>query len=482
MKTILFFSAVFLFLCAELSIAQIHIPDANSDQNGLLKSRQFSATNAKNSIEVSLDQWYTLPSPSNETVTQVSIACDESEMVIFYREPDYSLNIDKGPIKKWTGINWNGFAGTSNQCHNPDVDIDGSVVVATWFTDAYDYGYGSNINGPWVSFTGTLLSNQYYPRAAMAMGLPYMSFSCRYSDGMPSSYLMLHVKHIVGPGADIELNGGWRFTYTDIGMKTDLTGDNNAWYCVYTQQGYLLVDKGSIVDGNSKYTDLGEGFRMGTDATASNPEIALFNGKPVVAWLENSGTEIYVAEWSGEEWLLIGSEIITGGSMADIRMTSGSRLYIVYTINDTEKNISVNSFDGSDWYEYPSVQDKFSTSITTADIAVYRNDPVVAFTQEGILTVKIYTDSNPTNGFSLSNDPLIKCYPNPFEEYFTVDLGKTYPNISYEIKSITGCRLVRKEMKSVASFQTSFNAPPGIYLIDIFSDKNKMSSLILLKR
>jgi hypothetical protein len=481
MKTFFLYSGLSFFLFTDLCLAQIHLPNANDDRKGPLKIKQFLTSSADNNPEESLYQWYPLPSPSNETVTQVSIACDGSEMVIFYRKPDYSLNLDEGPIKKWAGSSWQGVTNLTNECHDPDVDIDGSVVIATWNTDAYDYGYGTNINGPWVSFTGSLLSSQWNPRAAMAMGLPYMSFACRYSDGMPSSYLMLHVIHIVGVGDEIELNGGWRFPYYDIGMNTGLTGDDHAWYCVYNQQGYLIVDKGSIIDGNHEYSDLGDGFRM--NAEAYNPEITLFNGKPVVAWLENSGTEIYVAEWNSPNWLVIGSGTTDAGYIANIRMTSGSLLYLVYTINSADENISVNSFDGSAWYGYPSVQDKFSTDISTADIALYNNHPVVAFTQEGKLTVKFYADGTLTNNaLTLASDPAIICYPNPFYEYFTVDLGKTYPDISYEIKTITGFRLVRKEMKSAASIHDTFVAAPGVYLIDIFSGKDKISSLKLIKK
>lgn len=483
MKSNLTFSFVFilLFLFSEQCLAQIHLPKANSDRHGLLNFKQFTTTSEKIKPKEILSRWYSLPLPSDGPITQVSIACDVSEMVIFYREPDYSINIDMGPIKKWDGSGWIEFAGATSQCHNPDIDIDGTVVVATWYDDGNDYGYGSNINGPWVSFTGTLLSHQYYPRAAMAMGLPYMSFACRYSDGMPSSYLMLHVKHIVGTGSDIELNGGWRYPGNDIGLKTDLVGDNNAWYCAYTQKGYIVVDKGSIINGTHEYSDLGEGFRM--SSTAFNPEIALFNGNPVVAWLENSGSEIYVAEWNGEEWLVIGTVTIINGSAADIRMASGSLLYVIYTINGAEENISINSYDGNDWYEYPTIQDKLNTDINTADIALYKNEPVVAFTQGEFLTIKIYSDKSPISDVSdLFANPSIKCFPNPFDDHFTIELGKTYSDIHYEIKSVSGQLIVRKEIKSASFIRDTFVANPGIYIIDIFSGKDKISSLNLIKK
>ena len=257
MKTILIFLVIPLFL--ELSVnAQLHLPDVVNKGPGSINSKPLVNYHAETQLEkTTLKEWHTLASPSSEAVLQTSIACDGSDMVIFYREPDYSINIDRGVIKKWKGTYWENFAGASNQCHSPDIDIENSVVVATWYTDAYDYGYGSNINGPWVTFTGTFLQNQYFPRAAMAMGFPYMSFTCKYSDGMPGSYDMLHIRSIIGVGRKIELRGGWRETYTSVGMKTDIAGDDNAWYCTFTQNGFLYVDKGAVIDGQSRYTDPG---------------------------------------------------------------------------------------------------------------------------------------------------------------------------------------------------------------------------------
>jgi len=475
-----------LVLWAGYCTAQIQLPDTATLRGALLGPAQFASIALKNAPAGKLDKWYSLPSPSDEKVTEVSIACDNSEMVIFYREPDYSLNLDKGPVKKWNGRGWDGFAGATNQCHYPDIDIADGIVVATWYDDSYDYGYGTNINGPWVSMFGTYLNKQWYPRASMAMGLPYMSFICRYSDGMPSSYLMLHVKHIVGPGDDIELNGGWRFIYNDVGMKTDITGDENAWYCVYSQQGYLLVDKGSIEDGASVYTDLGDGFRMGADATAHNPEIVLSSGMPVVAWLENSGTEVYIAKWNGE-WELIGSATLTEGSASRIRMESkstqfSSTLYVMYTIDNAENNISLNSFDGSNWYTYPSVQDVSNSTISSADIALYKGEPVVAYTQDGKLRVKVYSGDNPISGeIEISGKQEIKCYPNPMNEYFTVDLGRSYSGLRYDIVSITGTRMVRKEVGSAASIRGSLDAPPGLYLVEVFSENRRIARLKVIK-
>lgn len=481
MNTNLFSLVIFLFAGFGLT-AQIHLPDIKNDPSGLLKIKHQNIFQAEDMLKKSYDlQWYDLPSPSNESVLQASIACDGSEMVVFYREPDYSINIDKGVIKKWQVNDWVNFAGATNQCHAPDIDIDGTIISAAWFTDAYDYGHGSNINGPWVSFSGTLLMNQNNPRSAMAMGLPYMSFACRYSDGMPSSYMMLHIVNIIGGGATIELNGGWRVLYTDVGLKTDIAGDENAWYCVYKQQEFLYVDKGSVVSGQSQYTDLGDGFRYNNPV--SNPEIVVYEGKPVVAWFENSNTELLVAEWSGSEWLLIGYDEITTGYFSAIRMAaSNSDLYVVYTINDAAVNISVNHWDGSNWVGLPEVQDQSNANIGTADIALYNNKPVVAFTENNQLKVKIYS----TNGLGIDtqipNNPLISCFPNPCQKDFTIDLGQRYENVSFKIKNMAGQVIMYKEFEITNIISSSIEAASGLYFVEVFTNDECIASLKLVKK
>lgn len=480
MRTILFFIALAVFPGTGLP-AQIRLPEKNNDREGLLGCKHQPGTGKEyQTTGTSLIQWYALPSPSAGPVTQTSIACDGSDMVIFYREPAPSLNIDMGPIKKWQGSYWSDFAGATNQCHSPDVDIEGSVVVATWYTDAYDYGYGSNINGPWVSFTGTMLQNQYYPRAAMAMGFPYMSFTCKYSDGMPSMYDMLHIRSIIGVGDKIELRGGWRVPYLSVGMKTDITGDEHAWYCVYIQQEFLYVDKGAVVDGRSEYTDLGDGFRMYNPV--SDPEITLYQGKPVVGWTENGGTEIFVAEWSGSEWLLIGSGTISEGTLNTIRMAvTDTDLYLVYTLSDAPANISVNRYDGSEWYELPAVQDQPAAGVSTADIAIYNGAPVVAYTENNQLNVKIYADqalSGPVD--RIQGHPPVRFYPNPFQNNYSIDLGREYDHVRVRIMNSSCQVLVHHEFDVTSVIQGTLIAAPGLYLAEISANGQKIALLKIM--
>jgi hypothetical protein len=418
--------------------AQIKSPVTANGNAGLEIKTGNTSEYAKQVPYESYDfQWYALPSPTQDGVTETSLAGDGSTLIVFYRKPRPSLNTDEGIVERWTGSNWASVANVTNQCHYPDVDVEGSAIVATWNDDGYDYGYGTNINGNWVSMTGTLLNKQWYPRASMAMGLPYMSFACMYSDGMPSNYYMLHIHSLVGTGDRIELNGGWTVTYTSVGLKTDITGDADAWYCVFSQQEFLYVLKGSVQDGVKEYTDLGEGFRMYNPV--ARPEIVLFQGRPIVAWLENENTELFVAEWDGSQWMLIGTGTLDSGTFNTIRMgSSASELFLVYTTIDSGSEISVNLYDGQEWYGLPDVQNQGGSSISTADIAVHNNNPVVAFTEDNQLYVKKYSASSPTRVENrTTSTPGMQCFPNPTNGIMEVTAPES-GLYRIELKSLTG--------------------------------------------
>jgi len=462
--------AAILISCSGL-IAQIHIPVVKENPAGLkTKNTPVLKNEVNHPVESADFQWQPFPSPTLDGVTQTSIAGDGSELVIHYRKPRPSLNNDEGIVEKWTGSDWVVQANLSNQCHEPDIDIDGSVAVATWYDDGYDYGYGTNVNGPWVSMTGTYLVKQWFPRAAMAMGLPYMSFASKYSDGVATSYDMLHIKSIVGVGEQIELNGGWRVTYTSVGLRTDITGDDDAWYCAFSQQQYLYVDKGAIVNSQREYSELGDGFRMYN--TVSNPEIVLYKGNPVVGWLENASKELYIAQWDGSEWLAIGGVAVTTGNLYSLRMAaSSSNLFVTYASTESDTAITVFLYDDENWYGMPPVQNYLNSNIGTVDIAVHNEEPVVAFTENNLLTVKKYSFNSVTSTEKQAADlPLLTCFPNPAFEIITLQTRESGIH-SMRISSLTGQVLHRQDYtgKSLQVDLSSYQK--GIYFITV-SDRD----------
>ena len=452
-------------------MAQIHLPVSNEGSVGLkIKNSPVLKHEFKHPVESADFQWHPFTSPTLDGVTQASIAGDGSELIVHYRKPNPSLNIDEGIVEKWTGSDWAIQANLSNQCHEPDVDIDGSVVVATWYDDGYDYGYGTNVNGPWVSMTGTYLVKQWFPRAAMAMGLPYMSFASKYSDGVATSYDMLHIKSIVGVGEQIELNGGWRVTYTSVGLRTDITGDDNAWYCAFSQQEFLYVDKGAIVNSQKEYSELGDGFRMNNPV--SNPEIVIYKGNPVVGWLENASKELYIAQWDGSEWWVIGAGEVTTGNIYSLRMgASSSNLFVTYASTESDTAILVFLYDDENWYGMPPVQNYLNSNIGTVDIAVHNEEPVVAFTENSLLTIKKYTFNSVTSTEKQAADlPLMTCFPNPAFEIITIQTRKSGIH-SMRISSLTGQVIHRQDFTGKTLKVDLSSYQKGIYFITV-SDRD----------
>jgi hypothetical protein len=447
-------------------MAQIHLPVSKEEAGLKIRNAPILKNDLNHPLEFADFQWQPFPSPTLDGVTQASIAGDGPELIIHYRKPRPSLNIDEGIVEKWTGSDWAVQANLSNQCHEPDIDIDGSVAVATWYDDGYDYGYGTNVNGPWVSLTGTYLVKQWFPRAAMAMGLPYMSFASKYSDGVATSYDMLHIKSIVGVGEQIELNGGWRVTYTSVGLRTDITGDDDAWYCVFSQKEFLYVDKGAIVNSKKEYSELGDGFWMYNPV--SNPEIVLYKGNPVVGWLENASKELYIAEWDGSEWWIIGAGSVNSGNIYSLRMAASfSSLFVTYASTESDTAISVNLYDGENWYGMPPAQNYLNSDIGTVDIAVHNEEPVVAFTENKLLTIKKYSFSSVTSTDERSADiPFMTCFPNPAFDLITIQTKESGVH-SMKLSSLTGQVIHRQEFtgKSLQVDLSSYQK--GVYFITV---------------
>ena len=466
MKKRIFIVAVILISGSGM-IAQIHHPVLKQDPVGLkIKGDPILKHELKHPMEPADFQWQPFPSPTQDGVTQASIAGDGLALMVHYRKPRPSLNLDEGIVEKWTGSDWQVQANLSNECHEPDLDISGDTVVATWYDDGYDFGYGTNINGSWVTMMGVYLTKQWFPRAAMAMGLPYMSFSCKYSDGQATAYDMLHIKAPVGIGDEIELNGGWRVTFTSVGLRTDITGDDDAWYCAFSQQEFLYVDKGAIINDQKEYSELGDGFRMSNPV--SNPEIILYKGNPVVAWLENAKQELYIAEWDGDEWWVIGAGSVTTGSFYSLRMAaSSSNLFVSYATTDSDTAISVNLYDGENWYTMPPPQNYFKSNIGTVDIAVHDEEPVVAFTENNLLTIKKYSFNSVTaTEIQSADQAFLTCFPNPVRDVITLQISVS-GNHSMSIFSLTGQILHRQDFtgKSLQVDLSSYQK--GVYFITL---------------
>ena len=193
-------------------------------------------------------------------------------------------------------------------------------------------------------------------------------------------------------------------------------------------------------------------------------------GTPVVAWFENGKTEIYIAEWNGSEWMILGGGSVAAGSLYSLRMAaSSSHLYVTYASTESDTAISVNLWDGENWYGLPPVQNHFKSNIGTVDIAVHNEEPVVSFTEDKLLTVKKFTSNSITKTDKKYADlQSLVCYPNPAYDMITVHTNAT-GIYSMVITSVTG-QIMQSKYLTGASHQVDLSScQKGVYFITVRS-------------
>jgi hypothetical protein len=327
--------------------------------------------------------------PSVPGVTEVALASDGQSLYRFYCVPLVSDPGINGKLERWNGTTWSSVADLTGQCHAPDVEVNGTLWVAGFATDNPDYGFASNANGNWVVFTGNMLVHQFGMHVAIAQGRPYEAFTARYSDGAPFTYSMLHVISPIPSGNSSTLNGGWsREVGYDTGPDLGLAGDANAWYAVTRSRYYLSVKKG-YWNGSANVTqDLGPTLTQFESPVL--PEIVVYNGSPVVTWLESQQKKIYVARFDGSQWPLLGVGAVASGLIGHIRADSYQNNFYVMQVNTAESPlVSINVWDGAQWAELPSALGTGeSPSFTTGDIAVMSSGPVVGYVTGGVMKIK----------------------------------------------------------------------------------------------
>ena len=335
-----------------------------------------------------LPGWLTLGG-SVADVSEVALASDGGDLYRFYCVP--VANRDEGKLERWGGSSWATVAFLTNQCHEPDLEVEGSLWVASFADDSPDYGFASNANGPAVVFTGTLLLHQWGMDVAIAQGRPYMAFAARYSDGSPFSYMMLHVISPIPPGPRVQLNGGWgRNVGQDIVIDPAIAGDATGWYAVSRQGSVLYVKKGFHDGSSSVYQDVGPGFTFVGDPV--KPEIIVYQGAPVVAWMENAQTSLYVARFDGANWIAFGQDQVSSGFFGRVRMdVYQSDLYVLDVKSSATPPLTVSHWDGANWTVLPGALGSGDVpSATRGDIAVQNDGTVVAYISGGVMRVKKY--------------------------------------------------------------------------------------------
>ncbi len=320
-------------------------------------------------------------------ITQASISGDGTKLYLFYREPDPNLNIDKGLVKYLNLSRWASLASVTNECHDPDIAYKGGQVSAVWYDDGHKgHMFYSDAGGSYWTAWFSLMRNQYGLTAAIAKGVPYACFASMESSGSPSSYMMLHIHNQADkPGLD----GGWGGEpLVSIDSYPSMTGDSLYWYSVCTQNGNLFVKRDGSDYGAAI---LGQG-------TPEHPEIVMYKGSPVVAWLASSRVMMHVVGRSLGSWVGLGS-FITDGAFREMRLAATSDdLYLSVISSDDDPALYIVKWNGSTWDQLPCPTTASSTAITTLDITIYDGSPCVAYVENGTLRTKVYRETSaPTN-------------------------------------------------------------------------------------
>lgn len=437
-KNVLLFASCLLVstVCAQITAPVEPIPLRPFDGTPIrVALRPPSATAHKAALN-----WTAIGQVTDQQVTAAAVAGDGNDLLLFACQPRPSINIDEGHIYKWSGSSWNVVAAATNECHHPDLAVQDGVVAGVWQDDGYDLGYTTNINGPYVTLGSPYLTDQWGMGVAFAQGLPYRVYASRWSDGSLSSFMMLHVDSPVGVGERVQLRGGWRVVNTSVGTDPALAGDETGWYAAFRQGPNLYVNRAARIDGRSVYENQGDGFTVA--GSPAHPEIVRFRGRPVVAWLEEGNSKLYIADWDGETWTLFGAAELDGGTYASLRMVAdAANLYVVAIQNEGGAHIAVSRWDGTAWSGFAgAVASGPTSSILTVDVAIYQGQPVVAFVENR--EVKVVTQALPTAADDVEQPTAFRLhqnYPNPFNPVTTIAVDLPQPGpVALDVFDVLG--------------------------------------------
>ena len=138
------------------------------------------------------------------------------------------------------------------------------------------------------------------------------------------------------------------------------------------------------------YENIGAGFSFSGDPT--KPEIIVYQGGPVVAWMEDGQTSLHLARFDGANWIAFGTDQVASGIFGRVRMdVLGDDLYVVDAKSSASPRLTVSHYDGANWTELPDALSAIDNPTSSrGDIAVTDTGPVVAYISGGVLRIKKY--------------------------------------------------------------------------------------------
>jgi hypothetical protein len=203
---------------------------------------------------------------------------------------------------------------------------------------------------------------------------------------------------------------------------------------VYNWNGTAWTQKGTDLDGEANADRSGWSISM-----SANGNILAIGGPANDGGGSNSG-HVRVYQWIGSAWMQLGMDI--DGEAADD--ASGTSV----ALNSKGNILAVGAPNNN------------GTGTYSGHVRVY--------TIAGVGIIE--------NSFSNN----LKCFPNPSKGNFSMDLGKTYSDVSIRLTDIHGKSIEVKTYPEIQLINLKVTEPAGVYLLMIESG-NKKALIRLVK-
>jgi hypothetical protein len=264
---------------------------------------------------------------------------------------------------------------------------------------------------------------------------------------------------------------------------------------IYTWSGSAWVQKGVDIDG--------ETFNDGSGWSVSMPD----NNTVAIGAPQNSGNgtdagHVRIYNWSGSAWAQRGADI-NGEAAGDlsgssVSMPDANTVAIGAASNDGSGtdagHVRIYKLLGGTWVQLVAdidgmaATDAFGTSVSMPDT----NTVAIGAPNVGSGYVKVYSFSSSSyfDGFykttptaiveNEENKPTV-AYPNPTRGNLTVELGKTYDNVTLSVRNIIGQEVISKSFGSTDKLEFTLDQSSGIYFVEVKSAANVISKLKVIK-
>ena len=317
----------------------------------------------------------------------VRLSADDQRIAVFYGFRDPSLSFSQGEViefRRSTNAWTFPLHGDNNAKYDPDITTTGPNSFAVVYdTDELD------VRGAIVDTRGSfglgvnMLENQTEPNVAHAMGTAFVSFivngrlHVRYSIAHSQSTSLPERTGGLGQASG---DGFCVLTLSCI-QATSIAGDANAWYAAMVEAaGCISVETSTRTA--SRW--LGPCFHV--SGRPIDPQLHIRDGKPTVVFRE--GTSLYVAEWRDAEWFLVGEGTLQLTTVVRSAVVGPTLVLLQMDRSGADPRILVERFDGTTWSAYPAGAELSGSTLSDADVGLYRGSPVVGLIENGHIAIR----------------------------------------------------------------------------------------------